>query len=263
MTGYIKRLQNKWILLTLAALVVLAGFVISHQSATARPQEDATIVLSAEDKPSGVSYLIGVDNQANEVIGQIDYDSTVTGIEQYRAFNNRELAKILESESATPVIPVKITFSLPLSQIEFTRFVEQYEIAVENYIIYMRESDGNIATIQGAPSGDMLVPDEFFSTATNSVAYEYDSGAEFLGWVEVSGSIQLETAAKMSKDQRVFMVDVLRVFMETLLTDQALSDAGIAKNVRRGLINDGFTEIYQKPLAWDLYHLGLMQVDTQ
>lgn len=263
MNSDMKRLNYKWILLASAVIVVFAGFVISNRRATARPQEDATIVLAIEDKPLGVSYLIGVDNQANEVIGRVEYDRTVTGIENYRTFNNQELTQILQNTDTKDTIPVKVTFSTPLSQAEFTEFVEQFEISVENYIIYMLEPDGKTATIQGSPSDAELIPVEFFNTATTSISQEYNSGAELLGWVEVNGTVQANHISEMQTDARVFLIDVMQLFLESKLTGEALASAGVARSVRQELLQAGFTEIYQAPVAWELYHLGMMELDHQ
>jgi hypothetical protein len=231
---------------------------------TARPQEDGTLVLSVVDENSGVSYVIGVDNLNNEVNGMIEYDRTsVAGIEKYRAFNDQELAKILQNVDAMKSIPVNITFNTPLDQTNFTEFVKQYEISVKSYIIYMREPDGKIATIQGGPSDTELVPVEFFNTATTSISQEYNSGAEFVGWVEVDGTVQAKHVSEIKADQHVFMIDVMQLFLESKLTDEALAKAGIAKDVRRELLQFGFTEIYRAPIAWEVYHLGLMDLGSQ
>lgn len=264
MNNHIKVFTSKWALLVLAILVVLAGFIISNRGVTARPQEDGTLVLAVENEHTGVSYLIGVDNLANEVNGRIEYDSsTVTGIEQYRAFNNQELAKILQDVDSMAGIPTKITFNSPLSQEELTEFVQQYEIEVESYLIYMLEPDGKIATIQGGPSDGELVPTTFFNAATGSISQEYSPGAEFLGWVEVSGTVQASRVSELNKDPHVFLVDIMRLFLETKLTDEALAAAGIPGATRRNFLQNGYAEIQQRPLAADLYHLGLMKLDTQ
>jgi len=259
-----KRVKSKWILLTLATFVTLTGFVIWNQGVTARPQEDGVIALSVEDEQSGVSYLIGVDNLENEVIARVEYDhSTMAGLDKYRAFNNRELAKILQNAEPMDSIPLKITFNSPQSQKEFTDFVKQHEIDVESYYIYMLEPDGKIATIQGGPSEEELVPGMFFNAATDSVTQEYAPGAEFLGWVEVDGAVQANRVSQISNDQRVFLVDVMQLFLEAKLTDELLAEAGIAKDIRRDLIEFGFTGIHRGPLAGHLYHLGLEELDTQ
>jgi len=264
MNSTIKFIKGKWTLLGLAVIVILIGFVVMNQRATARPQEDGTLVLAVANENTGVSYLIGVDNLANEVNGRIEYDSsTATGIEQYREFNNQELAKLLQNVDAADSIPVKITFNSPFSQEKFAEFVEQYQIEVENYLIYMLEPDGKIATIQGGPTETELVPTEFFNIATSSVAQEYSPGAEFLGWVEVNGTVQANRVSQINDDPHVFLVDVMRLFLETKLTDEALATAGIPGVTRRNLLNNGYAEIQQRPLAADLYHLGLMKLNTQ
>ena len=262
MTNCIKWLSHKWILLTLIIIVILAGLAISNRRATARPQEDATIVLSIEDEPSGISYLIGVDNQANEVIGRIDYDDTATGIAKYQEFNNKELAGILQDIDAIDTIPVKITFNAPLGQTAFTEFVEQYQIDAKNYTIYMLEPDGKIATIQGSPSDTELVPGEYFNMTTTSISQEYNGGAELVGWVEVDGTVRVNRISEMKADQRIYMIDIMQLFLESRLTDEALATAGVAKSVRQELLRAGFTDIYRAPVAWNLYHLGLMQRES-
>lgn len=263
MNNYNKFDESKWILLVLTIFVILAGFVISYQGVTARPQEDGTLVIQVADENSGISYVIGVDNLNNEVNGMIEYDqNSEDGIEKYREFNDQELTKILQNVDTMKGIPVKITFNTPLDQTNFTEFVKQYEIGVKNYTIYMLEPDGKIATIQGGPSNTELVPIEFFDIATTSISQEYNTGAEFVGWVEVDGTVQAKHISEIKADQRVFMVDVMQLFLESKLTDEALAEAGIAGSVRQELLQFGFTEIYRAPVAWGLYHLGLMQRDS-
>ncbi|MEZ4517128.1 MAG: hypothetical protein R3C44_09930 [Chloroflexota bacterium] len=160
MNTCIERATHKWLLFPLVATVILAGFVISNRKVTAQPQEDFILVLSTEDKASGVSYHIGIE--ANEVVGQVDYDFTATGIEKYREFNDRELTNILQNKDATDPIPVRITFSKPLDQAAFTQFVDEYGIDVNFYTIYMLEPDGKVATISGSPSDTELVPGRVF-----------------------------------------------------------------------------------------------------
>jgi hypothetical protein len=264
MNNYIKFFKSKWILLVILIFGILVGFAISKQGVTARPQEDGTLVLSVEDETSGVLYVIGVDNLNNEVNGMIEYDqNSAPGIEKYRAFNNQELANILQNADAMDNIPVKVTFNTPLNQAEFAELVKQYGIDVKKYIIYMLEPDGKIATIQGSPSDTELVPAEFFNTATTSISQEYNTGAEFIGWVEVDGTVQANRIPDIKADRRIFLVDIMPVFLESKLTDKVLAEAGIAKDVRQELLQFGFTEIHQAPLAWSLYHLGLMQTNPQ
>jgi len=197
--------------LALATFVTLTGFVIWNQGVTARPQEDATIVLSVEDEQSGVSYLIGVDNLENEVVAMVEYDHrTMVNLDKYREFTNRELAKILQNAEPMDSIPLRITFNSPQSQKEFTDFVKQHEIDVESYYIYMLEPDGKIATIQGGPSEEELVPGMFFNAATDSISQEYSPGVEFLGWVEVDGAVQAKRVSQINNDPRVFLADAMQ-----------------------------------------------------
>lgn len=263
MNNYIKFFKSKWILLLLTIFGILVGFVISNQGVTARPQEDGALVLSVEDETSGVSYVIGVDNLNNEVNGMIEYDqNSAAGIEKYRAFSNQKLASILQNTDATDHIPVKVTFNTPLNQAEFAELVNQYEIDVKKYIIYMLEPDGKIATIQGSPSNTELVPAEFLNTATASISREYNADAEFIGWVEMDGTVQVNRIPDIQADQRIFLVDIMHLFLESKLTDEVLAEAGMAKDVRQELLQFGFTEIHQAPLAWSLYHLDMMESDT-
>lgn len=259
MNNRIRFHKTKWVLLVSVIAAVIIGFAASSQIATGRPQEDGTLILSVEDEVSGVSYLIGVDNLAHEVNAEVEYDnSTANGIERYRAFNNRELVRILKEIDPVESIPVKITFKSPLNEEEFTKFVKLHEIEVENYIIYMLESDGRVVTIQGSPSDTELVPTKFFDIATNSISREYNSGAGFLGWVEVRGLVRAERVAQIGNASHVFLVDVMELFLESKLTDETLANAGIDKGYREELIANGLSNVYQKPIAWGLYHL-----DTQ
>jgi len=263
MTNYSRTLKSKWALLVLAILVIVSGFTMFSRDATARPQEDGTLVLSVEDEISEVSYVIGVDNLANEANGMIEYDqNSRAGIEKFREFNNRELVGILQNMPAMGSIPARITFSRPLSQGEFTEFADRYDIGVKYYTIYMLEPDGKIATIQGSPSDAELVPDENFNMTTTSISQEYNDGAEFVGWVEVDGMVQVNHISEMKADRCVHMIDVMQLFLESRLTDEALAAAGIGKSVRQELLRTGLTDIYRAPAAWNLYHLGLMQRES-
>jgi len=58
------------------------------------------------------------------------------------------------------------------------------------------------------------------------------------------------------------MIDIMQLFLESRLTDEALATAGVAKSVRQELLRAGFTDIYRAPVAWNLYHLGLMQRES-
>lgn len=263
MNHYNKIFKRKWFLPLLAILAFTSVFAIFSRGVTARPQEDGTLVLAVEDKNSGVSYVIGVDNLHNEVNGMIEYNQdSVASIEKYREFNNQELAKILQDANATDSIPARITFSKPLDQAEFTKFVSQYEIDVKFYTIYMLEPDGKIATIQGSPSDAELIPGEYFDMATTSISQEYNNGAEFVGWVEIDGTVQVNHISEMKTDHGVFLIDVMQTFLESKLTDDALTSAGVGRSARQELLQAGFTEIYRAPVAWNLYHLGLMQMDS-
>ena len=263
MKNYKKYLNQKWMVLVLLGCVILVGVVISNYQVTASPQEDSTIVSLGEDKQLKVSYLIGVDNQANELIGRVEYESSITGVEQYREFNNREMEKLLANVQTMDDVPVKITFNSALDQLTFAQFVEQYEVKVDSYIIYMVESSGNIATIQGSPSNTELVPAEFFNSAIASVSQEYNSGADLLGWVEVDGTVKAGQILKIQNDQRIFLVDVMQLFLESKLTGEALTRAGIPRGRKQELLQAGFTEIYRAPIAWQLYHLGIMDLEAQ
>ncbi len=266
MNYYMKRLKIKWVALPiLAILVTLAGFTASNQSVTAQPQEDVTIVLSEGDEQSGVTYAIAVDNLEKELLARVEYDtSSMESIGRYQEFNNRKLTEILQNVDGTDSIPLKITFSSPLSQKEFTEFVKQYEIDVDSYYIYMLESDGNIATIQGGPSEEELVPGMFFNAATTSISQEYPPGVKFLGWVEVDGMVQAKRVSQLRVDKRVFLVDVMQLFLESKLTDEVLANVGIARSVRRELLQFGFTNIDRSGVvAWNLYYLSNNDLDTQ
>ncbi len=267
MNYYMKRLRIKWVaLLVLAIFVTLAGFMTSNRSVTAQPQqEDVTLVLSEEDNKSGITYAIAVDNLEKELLARVEYDiSSMESIGRYQEFNNRELTGVLQNVDGTDTVPLKITFSSPLSQKEFTEFVKQYEIDVDSYYIYMLESDGNIATIQGAPSEEELVPGIFFNAATTSISQEYSPGVEFLGWVEMDGMVQAKRVSQLRVDKRVFLVDVMQLFLESKLTDELLANAGIARGVRQELLRFGFANIDRSGLvAWNLYYLGNDDLDAQ
>ena len=265
MNNYNRFLERKSVLLGLIIFIIVAGTFVYNQRVTARLQEDGTLVLSVADENTGVSYIIGIDNLNNEVNGMIEYDrSSANGIKQYREFNNQELAKILQNNmDSVASIPVKITFNRPLNQVEFTKFIKQYAIGVKYYTIYMLEPDGKIATIQGSPSDTELVPIEFFNTATTSISQEYNTSAEFLGWVEVEGTVEVNHISEVKADQRVFLIDVMQLFLESKLTEESLVQAGVAPSTRRELLKVGFTEIYRAPLAWELYHWGLMELGEQ
>lgn len=266
MNYYMKRLKTKWVALFILALfVAVAGFMASNRSVTAQPQEDITLVLSETDNKSGVTYAIAVDNLEKELLARVEYDlSSMEGIGRYQAFNNRELGKILQNVDTLDSIPLKVTFSSPLSQDEFTAFVKQYEIDVDSYYIYMLEADGKIVTIQGSPSEEDLVPSMFFNAATNSVSQEYSPGVEFLGWVEMDGIVQANHVSQLTSDERVFLTDVMQLFLESKLTDEALAGVGIDKGIRQELVQFGFANIDRSGLvAWGLYHLGLADLDTQ
>jgi hypothetical protein len=250
----------KWTLLALPIFLILVGLGVSNRGVTARVQEDITIVLSVEDDNSGIKYAVAVDNITQEALARIEYPTTIQGIEQYRNFNDQELSKILQNGDKGHPVPLKITFNSPLSEEKFTQFVKQYDIEVAHYVIYMLDSDGKIVTVQGSPMNGELVPTALFNTATNSISQEYSHGARLLGWVEVTGVVELMYVFQLSNDIHVFLADVMRMFLESQLTDEALANAGIVRGTRRNLINSGFAEIYQRPLAWDLYHLGLMEL---
>ena len=264
MNIYYKLFKGKWLFLLFTVLAVLIWFVVSNQRATAQPQEDGTLVLSVEDKATGISYVIGVDNLNKEINGIIEYEKTsMEGLEKYREFNNQVLATMMQEVDAADSIPVRITFNSPLKQAEFTEFVEKYEMDVEHYIIYMLESDGKLATIQGSPSAVALVPEADFRIVTNSISQEYNNGdTQFLGWVEVNGTVQVEHVPAMQADQHVFLVGVMELFLEAKLTDELLAEAGIAWGMRRELLQVGFTDITQSTVAWNLYHLGLPEIDS-
>lgn len=268
MNDYSKLFKSRRVLLTLTIVGILTGVMVWNQGASARPQEDGTPLLSVRDELSGISYDIGVDNLNNELNALINYDNdSVAGIEKFREFNNHELAKIVQAADSTGSIPVRITFTSPFNQEEFTEFVKQHEIEVKNYIIYMLESDGKIATIQGGPSETDLVPTEFFQAATTSISDEYNnSGAKFVGWVEVSGNVQVSRVSQLTNDPQVFLVDVMELLMEFKLTnevDAALTAAGYGKRARQELINAGYADLAHWTVTWGAYHLGLMALDTQ
>ena len=265
MNYYIKRFNNKWVaLLILAIFLILLGFMTSNRSVGAQSQEDITLVLS-EDNKSGITYAIAVDNIGKELLARIEYDrSSMESINQYREFNNRELDKLLQNMPISDSIPLKITFSTPLSQEEFAEFVEKYKLDVDSYYIYMLEPDGNIATIQGSPSEEELVPGMFFNAATNSISEEYSPGVELLGWVEVDGTVSVQQISEIKADERVFLVDVMQLFLESQVTNELLANVGVAKDIRQELLQVGFTEIYRGgPLAWDLYYLVNDNLDAQ
>lgn len=258
-----KPFNYKWLLMLLAVLGLVSAFVLFNQRATARPQEDGTLVLSVQDEDAGVIYQIGVDHLQNELNGMVEYDhSSLDGLQKYREFNERELARILQNKPNTNNIPARITFSHPLDQAEFSQFVQQYNIETDFYTIYMLEADGKIATIQGSPSQTDLVPNDYFQTATSSISEEYNEGAQLVGWVEIDGTVPLAGIADLQNDRRVFLIDVMQLFLQSQLTDQALAAAGIARGERKALLQAGFSEIYWAPVAWHLYHLGLTEADS-
>ena len=266
MNYYMKRLKITWVaLMILAIFVILVGFMASNRNVAAQPQEDVTLVLSEEDTRSGITYAVAVDNLERELLAKVEYDrSSMESIGKYQEFNNRELNKFLQDMDTSDTIPLKITFSSPLTQEDFTEFVKQYEIDVDSYYIYMLESDGNIATIQGTPSEDALVPSMLFNTVTNSISEEYSPGVELLGWVEVDGIVQVQQVPQLTADKQVFLVDVMQLFLESKLTDEALANAGVTKDIRRDLLQVGFADIDRGgPLAWNLYYLGNDSLDTQ
>lgn len=249
--------KNKWMWVGLFFFAIFIGSVISYQNVTARPQEDGTLILQSQDKNLGVSYVIGIDNLANEVNSMVEYDtSSLAGLNKFRQFNTQILEQIIENKEKE-IIPAKITFNAPLTQEEFTSFVKNYGIEVSHYIIYMKEPDGKIATIQGSPAEGELIPTQFLNVATQSIAQEYNQSAQFLGWVEVNGSIPAEQALTLSQDKTVFMVDVMHLFLTSQLTDEVLATAGYSYWDRQNFLQQGFSSIQYKSVAWELYHLGI------
>lgn len=266
MNNRTKIFQNKWILLssTIVVILMMGLLFIFSKAVTAHPEEDGTILLEVQDKESGVSYGIGVDNLNNEVNGIIDYErNTVEDIEKYSAFNNQELDKILKNSSPTKRIPLQITFNTPLNEEAFTKFVEQYDLEVEYYIIYMLEPSGNIVTIQGGPSEEKLVPTEFFNMATDNISQEQSPGSTFLGWVSVKGNVQVSRVRELQNDPHVYLAGVMELFVKNLLTDELLANAGYAPGIRSYLLYNGFTTLSEPGLSWSLYYLGIMKDTPQ
>lgn len=266
MNYYMKSLKITWIaLMILAIFVILAGFMALNRNVAAQPQEDVTLVLSEEDTKSGITFAIAIDNMEKELLAKVEYDrSSMESIGKYQEFNNQELVKILQNVDPLDKIPVKITFSTPLTQEDFIKFVKQYEIDVDSYYIYMLETGGNIATIQGAPSEEDIVPSMIFDAVTNSISKEYSPGVRLLGWVEIDGSVQVQQIPQLVADEQVFLVDVMQLFLESKLTNETLANAGIAKDIRQDILQVGFTDIYRGgPLAWNLYYLSNDNLDIQ
>lgn len=253
----------KWGLTVMLLLVFLAVFsfisLFHHHSAGANPSENVIILKQETDPVNSVSYAIAVVNEDghDELYGRIEYDNaTLAGLQNYKAFNNHHLTKILQTIGPKEPVKLKITFWKPLSEIEFTEFVKEHDIKVHSYYMYMREQDGTIVTIQGGPFEGELVPHMMMNVVKDDVT-ERDPNAGFLGWVEVDVTAPSNQVMNLQNNPHVFMVDSMDMFFESMLTAELFEHTNLSFFAQRSLLRAGYTEVARPgPVAWWLLHLA-------
>ncbi|MBX3058918.1 MAG: hypothetical protein KF770_20830 [Anaerolineae bacterium] len=260
-----KQVNKKWLLLIPAFLLAAMLGILFQQEAASLPTEEVTIVYWETDSEYGVNYGYAVDNLAHEAVAEIypDY-SSVEGIYSYRDFSHKELADLLKNLQPEELVPLKITFTGPLTKDEFTDFVTKYEIVADKYTIFLREPDGKIVTVQGSPDEDgVLIPESLLAMAMAGVHEASGTGTESLGWVDVSGLVTAKLIPVISGDKDVFLTDGMEAVLQTSLTDSRLKEAHIPRAVRRDVLAGGFAAVGMPPIASFLYDYGLMEMAGQ
>ncbi|GIK55784.1 MAG: hypothetical protein BroJett015_14470 [Chloroflexota bacterium] len=260
-----KQVNKKWFLLITAFLLAAMLGNLFQQEAASLPTEEVTVVYWETDSKYGVSYGYGVDNLAHEAVAEIypDY-SSAEGIYNYRDFSHKELAALLKNLQPEELVPLKITFTGPLTKDEFTDFVRKYEIVADKYTIFLREPDGKIVTVQGSPDENgVLIPESLLAMAMSGVHEASGVGTEFLGWVDVSGLVAAKVIPVIAGDEDVFLADGMEAVLQASLTDFRLKEAHIPRAVRRDVLAGGFASVGMPPTASFLYDYGLMEMPGQ
>lgn len=233
---------------------------------TGSPEAQGVVsVYSASSVDGSIQYGYGIELPTRFAGGMVEYDyQTVKGINDYVLFNQQQLNRLVQAGNESGNLMVRITFNQPLSQDDFIAFVEQYNLSVRSYIIWIENKDGTTTTIEGSPapnddasSATELVPAETLKRVIEDVRLR--GGEESYHWVEVDGNLSLENAQEVAKDSRVFLVDVMESVIQEQFTDTVMKQAGIATEVRQAVLDEGFAMSRPIYLAWAIRNLGLMK----
>lgn len=228
------------------------------------PEAQGIVPVYLESLADGrIQFGYGIELPTRSAAAMVEYDyQTIAGINEYVALNQSHLERLLEAAGEEDALAVRVTFNQPLSQEEFTAFVEQYRLTVNSYVIWIENDDGTTTTIQGGPSDTELIPAERFNYVLTDV--QSRGGLESPGWVEVDGTVVVTELKFLSGDTRVFLVDIMAAVIQQQFTDSVMKQAGISRTVRSSVLEEGLQVNRPTYLAWAIRNQGLMgDVPTQ
>ena len=260
-------------ILTLVIVIgIFSWFVWTNGSAVGSVNPDSpgaqnVTVVSLESAADGrIQYGYGIQlppasahtpADAAQLLAMVEYDTyTLEGINQYVTLNQSQVERLLKTASNDDSLAVQITFNRPLSQPEFMAFVEQYQMGVASYIIWIENEDDTITTIEGAPSESELIPTETFHYVLEDV--QNRGGLGVPGWVEVDGLVPVGRLKQMQDDPQLFLIDVMTAVIQEQVTDATMKEAGIARAVRTAVLSQTLKVSRPMYLAWAIGNQGLM-----
>lgn len=185
------------------AIVFGLGLFMHRDIATASsptaPQEPTA---PFQGQFEGWNYLAAQDDDHISVL--INYEKlTPEGIKAFAAAN-RKLVEQLRGPASVAVV-----FQRPLSIDEFKYLVQQSSLQVESYTMRAVDVTGTRITMQGAPIGRELVPQDMFN-ATLAHVQSQSSGVVFKGVITVDGTATPAQLKQLLTDERVFTTDITR-----------------------------------------------------
>lgn len=234
-------MRNRNLIMFILALMLLVfGFGMTR--GFAEPTGKSEPPIERQGQRGNWRYRAVVDWTEGRIVADVTYNlATAAQVEDFARIQ-RELARELVS-AHVPSLDTTIVFRRPLTQAAFEQFVATHNLTVSSYVLRFVDEQGQRSTIIGSPVDNVVVPQDFFTSAVANI--QQRSHGTMLGWVEVRATIPSQDYASISDNDQVYLIDVSRAAIQFAFNDDAR---------RRALP----VEVMAPQLYWKLEDLGLV-----
>ena len=167
------------------------------------PEETVVLYHNRHD-----GWEVWVKREGLVVWASVGYDtSTMEGVQVYVEANRRLAPEVFSDPER--LIPVEVTFDRPLGIEAFRSLVAKAEMKVDRYQLRGFDSDGWRVTVEGKPSGGILVPESMLQEFADRAA-QRGRPYKLAGVYLVVGEINRAGYEFLSSADEVFLIDVMK-----------------------------------------------------
>jgi hypothetical protein len=167
------------------------------------PEETVVLYHNRHD-----GWELWVKREGSCIWAEVGYELTLEGVLAYVEANERLASEVFAEPKRW--VPVEVTFDRPLGIEAFRLLVAKADMKVDRYQLRGFDSDGWRVTLEGKPSGGILVPENMLQEFADRAArrgHPYELAGVYL----VVGKINRAGYEVLSAADEVFLIDVTKL----------------------------------------------------